>query len=307
MNIWPHWFLLVFLACSGLTIIGGGADFTLTVFGNANLDDLVDAEDIEYLKGILNGTRAATEFADANYDGKVDEADIDQVQAIINRTEDVLSFKETSGRIVSLKMPVEKVSLLTPEHSEGMRWLKAQDMVVGVTQKWERDRPEYFPELSKKPIVGSFFEPNYEAIIDQGSDLVFTWSSWTSPGAEEMQEKLDPAGVAVVGLDLYRPTTFTNEVKIMGMILHKEDEADQFINFYQSKTDDIKERVGSVPPEQRKIVYYEYMKPYNTFGSSNELAEVFDTVGARGAFDNPVERFDVSAEDVVVRNPDIIP
>jgi len=187
-----------------------------------------------------------------------------------------------------------------------MRWLKAQDMVVGVTQKWERERPEYFPELSKKPIVGSFFEPNYEAIIDQRSDIVFTWSSWTSPGAEEMQKKLDPAGVTVVGLDLYRPSTFTNEVKMMGMILGKEDEADQFIDFYQSQMDKIKDRVGEIPQEQRKTVYYEYMNPYNTFGSNNELVEVFDIVGIKGAFNDSVERFDVSAEDVVVANPDVI-
>jgi len=98
--------LVTLLVYAGLSLLGCAANFTLTVFGNANLDDAVNAEDIEYLKGILNGTKNLTEFADANFDGNINESDIGQIQAIIDGTRSALTIKENSGRIVTIKMPV---------------------------------------------------------------------------------------------------------------------------------------------------------------------------------------------------------
>ena len=52
----------------------------LTVY-NANLDDAIDENDVEYVRGIIDGTEDETQFADANYDGKIDEDDIVQIEA----------------------------------------------------------------------------------------------------------------------------------------------------------------------------------------------------------------------------------
>jgi len=59
----------------------------LGVFGNANMDETIDEDDIAYVEGVIKGTNETTEFSDANYDGEVTEKDITQIEQIINGEE----------------------------------------------------------------------------------------------------------------------------------------------------------------------------------------------------------------------------
>jgi len=59
------------------------ADYTLGIFGNANMDDVIDEDDMEYVRKVIDGSNEATELADANYDGHIDEEDISQIELII--------------------------------------------------------------------------------------------------------------------------------------------------------------------------------------------------------------------------------
>ncbi len=54
------------------------------VYGNANMDNYVNADDITYIQLIIDGKKAATKYADANFDGVIDSKDIQQVQDIID-------------------------------------------------------------------------------------------------------------------------------------------------------------------------------------------------------------------------------
>lgn len=54
------------------------------VYGNANMDNYVNSDDIEYIQLIINGEKEETKYADANNDGKIDQDDIQQVQDIID-------------------------------------------------------------------------------------------------------------------------------------------------------------------------------------------------------------------------------
>ena len=69
--------IAVLTLCVSLAFIpASAADFTLQIFGNANMDDTINELDIEYVQGIIDGSKDKTELADANYDGKIDEEDI---------------------------------------------------------------------------------------------------------------------------------------------------------------------------------------------------------------------------------------
>ena len=59
-------------------------DETLKIFGNANMDQVIDEKDLAYVKDVIGGKEQTTEFADANNDGKIDAQDIDQIQALID-------------------------------------------------------------------------------------------------------------------------------------------------------------------------------------------------------------------------------
>ncbi|KUK44451.1 MAG: Periplasmic binding protein [Methanothrix harundinacea] len=79
---------------------------TLTVYGNANLDDIIDEDDVEYVQGIIDGTEEETQFADADYDGQIDESDIAQIELIIAGEEDYLVILDMDNRTVTVVLQI---------------------------------------------------------------------------------------------------------------------------------------------------------------------------------------------------------
>jgi len=66
MNIEALGIVIVGLCISLALMPAGASDFTLEIFGNANMDDTIDELHIEYVQGIIDGTDDETELSDAN-------------------------------------------------------------------------------------------------------------------------------------------------------------------------------------------------------------------------------------------------
>jgi len=89
--------ILVMMSFMSLAIMPAVADeYTLGIFGNANMDDVIDEGDITYLEGIIEGTNEATDLADANYDGQIDEDDVVQIGLIIDGDEKEITIIDGS-------------------------------------------------------------------------------------------------------------------------------------------------------------------------------------------------------------------
>ncbi len=85
-------------------------DTVAKVFGNANNDDRIDAQDIKYVQGIINKTisydSSRNPYADANNDGVIDSKDIDQIQMIIDKDSGVVWYENYYGEVQSIDFPV---------------------------------------------------------------------------------------------------------------------------------------------------------------------------------------------------------
>jgi len=88
------------------------ADFTLHIYGNADMDDVIDEIDIEYARGIMDGTQDMTDLADVNGDGKVDDEDIRLTEEIINGTATEIKVIDSDGNAVAVKVPVDDAGAL---------------------------------------------------------------------------------------------------------------------------------------------------------------------------------------------------
>jgi iron complex transport system substrate-binding protein len=93
-------FLSIFIASSTLLFAtpSFASDYTLEIFGNANNDDTINQDDIEYVRGIIAGTNEVSELADANYDSRIDEEDAKHIELIINSEEKELTIKDSANR-----------------------------------------------------------------------------------------------------------------------------------------------------------------------------------------------------------------
>jgi len=141
---------MLMLCFSMAAIFGAASDYTLGIYGNANMDDLIDEQDIAFVQDVISGAKSATSLTDANYDGKIDEGDIEQIEQIINGTEKEITIIDSANRTVTIEEPVNKIAVYGNEPADALRILGAEDKVIGV-EKTLRKRhfslnTEIFPQ-----------------------------------------------------------------------------------------------------------------------------------------------------------------
>jgi iron complex transport system substrate-binding protein len=194
-------------------------NYTLGVFGNANMDDTIDEKDIAYVEGAIKGTYAPTNLSDANYDGKIDAQDIDQIEKIISGEEKNITVIDESGKAVTIKEPVERIVICHAMFAEVLRSLGAEERIVGIPTYME-NYTAFYPDLSKLPTVGGASTPDSEAIVSLKPDLVIVWGNW----AENLETDLK--AVAPVLRLTYRPFSTTDQdIMTLGYVVGKNKEA----------------------------------------------------------------------------------
>ncbi len=294
---------LILCACDAGSEDMIGENFTLGIFGNANMDNTIDENDVVYIKEIINGTNAPTNLSDANYDGKVDDEDIDQIERIIHGDEKALTIIDSSNKVLTIKKPVKRI-VSRPQGCEAIGILKSKDKVVGV-EDLVNERNVFFPELSKLPSVGSMSNPDYESIIKLHPDIVL----WTCSFVPEMDSKLEDANITIVRLDLYRPAKLIEEIKLLGYILDAEVEANEFIDWYNGYMDLIRQRTERLPREERPRVYFEMFRDHMTITKGYGPDIMISIAGGENlgsVVGKPDSSITIENEWVVNQNPDVI-
>lgn len=221
----------------------------------------------------------------------------------------IITIRDSADRSVRVPYPVKTVVVLWKNPAEEMKALGAIERIIGLdkTTKEEVDKGLY-PELADRPLVGSCKQPNYEKIAQLKPDVVIMLSSYP-PLPDEIQQKLKPFDIPVVGLDFYRVEDYFNEVKILGSMLGLENKANQYLEFFRAQYRLIDSRIRSLPPERRKRVYFEG-NDYKTYGGAGYGAGIPGIIRAAGGLDlypeSPAIEFEADPEDVAVKNPQVI-
>lgn len=298
-----------------VSLPAAAADYTLDIFGNANMDDTIDEQDVAYVKGIMDGSEQPTDFADANYDGAIDEKDVDQIEAIIEGSEDELVLMDSADRIVRVKMPLQKVATCSRHFLEVAQSLKIpEEAIVAVADEViDEDYSVLFPRWQDKIVMGCTGNPSAEvdceSILSADPDLVILYASFDS--SEPAQENLEAAGVNVIRFNFNRPDMddlFQKEVTKVGYLFDRREEAKELLSFYEKYENLVQDRLADIPEEEWPKVYYEsFTNPYVTF---NQFARV-ETTGGRNiiptrGFEKTMGVMNVDPEQVVAENPDVI-
>jgi len=300
--------LLLLMSCAPLAIIpAAAADYTLDIFGNANMDDTIDEDDIAYVEGIIKGTNERTELADANYDSEVDEDDITRIEQIIRGEEKQLTIIDTAGNIVTIDKPLERVAVLNWNTLEAMRSLKLEKEKIICVSKSTVGKEKFFPEFKDSPNAGSGWSPDTEKIIELDLDAVFLYATHFKTSCDEVQEKLEDAFITVVRLDCFKPENYLEEVSELGYIFDKEEEADDFSGFYEGCLNDIKERVEDNSKNKKPKVYFEsFGEPYKICGEGTAPHQIVEAAGGKNIFGDISGYKVVDSEEVMMRNPEVI-
>jgi iron complex transport system substrate-binding protein len=156
-----------------------------------------------------------------------------------------VTITDSAGRSVELPQPLEKVATLNGNVVEAMRILKVQDKVIGVSESIQKDA---YLDMQEKDLVGKGFQPNYEKVVELRPQVFISYSTY-GPGAE-LAEKLEPAGIKVVLLDLHKPETYDNDFEVLAKMFGKEKEANAFLKWKSEKIAAL-DKVKNIQSEQR--------------------------------------------------------
>ena len=281
-------------------------DFVLGIYGNANEDDTIDMRDLTYVKLIFFGKKPETELSDAKYDGKINPLDFIQIKLIIVGKEKELTVSIYTRRggsaditkvPVTINKPVKRIVPTNNHYFPIMRTLKLEEnRIVGVT-KGVKEANTYFPEYSELPMVSY---NDYESILNLHPDLVIVGTTQFEKIAEKLPD------VTVVGFSCFSPDIYVDEIRRLGYILDKEEEAEEFIDFYDGVLNTIKETVDEIPEEDRPKVYFESKNPYSTGAKGSGYHAKVTTAGGNNIFGDLSGYPKVDPEEVMKRNPDII-
>ena len=254
-------------------------DYVLGIYGNANEDDTIDMRDLTYVKLIFFGKKPETELADAKYDGKINPLDFIQIKLIIVGKEKELTYVDLSGEAETVNKPIERLMDYSAGYAtEVMRALDATDKTVAVCSSITNN-DIFFPELSKLPSVGgSWYTPDYEAILTKNPDAfieyVYSERCWKTK-KETYKEKL--LGVHIISLSFVSPMSdeltetgggagersgLIENARKLGYILDKEDEADEFCDWYGGYLDLITSRTEGLSEDQKPRVFTAWLGDY---------------------------------------------
>jgi len=297
-----------------LALPAGAADYTLTIFGNANGDDTIDMVDVTYTERIIMELNDETQLADAKYDGEVDILDVTQIELIILGRENQLTLIDSADRTITVKKPVDGIVVTFRQALEMVRSIGVEeDQVVGVESlvqssggpPWGVNYKIFFPEYQDKPTVGLIWEPNCEAILSLRPDVVLLIAKHMSggdPTLDNTQDVLESAGITVIriyggvwGKDMME------EAEKLGYVFDKQGEAEEFIDWYEGITNSIEETVDGIPEEDKPKVYFECVSKWNNADESRALV---GNAGGKNIF--PDLRGSVNPESIIDQNPAFI-
>lgn len=276
--------LCLFLAL-GPAVAGDG-----TIPGDLDGDKIVSDEEMETVE--------------ASYeDGSVTSEELVEIRHI--HEEYPRTIIDTKGREVTIYKPVETIGCTISQHLETLRTLKVPlDMVVIADHT--SGHYSYFSDFGNIPSLGHFYEPDAEAIVQANPDLLIVHPGSGSGrfGAffEPFMEKMEGTGITVACLACSKPDIYSEEVEKLGVLFEREEEAEEFLDFYEGILGTVEERTKNLTEEERPKVYCES----DRYKTSDNNIDPIEMAGGRFIFGLECQTTEIDPEAVVTANPDVI-
>lgn len=209
-----------------------------------------------------------------------------------------ITIVDSSGRYVEIPWPVKRIAALTTDSAMAVVVLGAGDRLVGIT-RYAVGEP-WAPNVTD---IGTCFSPNIEAIIEVKPEVVLTYVNYPKP--EDLESRLEPLGIKVVRIDLYKLETMFMEFKLVGLMLNLTGEAEKIVKYWKNVSSIIDARIADL--KERVKVYWESYTDYTAAGPGSGWDTILRLSGGINIFaDSPVSYPKVSSETIIMRNPEVI-
>jgi iron complex transport system substrate-binding protein len=226
--------------------------------------------------------------------------------ATTSAPEQPLLTKDSNGTtIVIPKTAPQRIVSLTPVDSEILGALHAQPRVVGVD--YYTDYPTDM--AAKTKVTDASSVANIEQIIALKPDLVLSYGHETNSSVSHADTQLMAAHITVYDLPAMDLQGSISEIRLIGQLIHSEQEANALADSMQSSINAVKSKVAG---ESKPTVYMELYYgngPTYVFGGGSFGDELISDAGGVNIFhsDSSGEGYPaVNNEAIIAANPQVI-
>ena len=210
----------------------------------------------------------------------------------------IFGFQQGQNRNdTPLPTQADRIITMAPNLTEILFELGLDDEIVGVTMG-----SDYPPATGKKPKVGTFWQPNIEAVIAAKPDLVITLGF---DQQKNLAERLKRIGYKSLILNIERVPELFEAIKIIGAATGKQREANELVSNITAKLNKLSALVST--NGRVKVLWVVQREPLRVAGRATFVNEMIELAGGENAIEPTMHKYPpIGAEQVIACRPDVI-
>ena len=207
------------------------------------------------------------------------------------------SDQRQNGGDTPLPRHVDRIVSLAPNLTEILFALGLEKEVVGVTLY-----SDYPPAAVKKPKVGTFWQPNVEAVIAAKPDLTITL------GFEQQRniaERLKRIGYSSLTVSIEKVNDLFEAIEKIGAATGKQYRANELVGDIRKKLNNLSVLVGT--NDRIRVLWVVQREPLRVAGRDTFVNEMIKLAGGENAIGLTLHKYPpIGAEQIIVCGAEVI-
>lgn len=176
---------------------------------------------------------------------------------------------------------IDRIVSMAPNLTEILFALGLEEIIAGVTI-----HSDYPPAAEKKPKMGTFWQPNIEAVIAAEPDLVITL------GFEQQRnlgKRLKASGCRILTVNIEKVSDLFGAIERIGEATKTTQKANQLIDNIKKELDDFAEMFD--PTERIRVLWVIQTEPLRVAGRDTFVNEIITLAGGENAIGVTLQQY----------------
>lgn len=190
-----------------------------------------------------------------------------------------------------------RIVSLAPSLTEILFALELDDKIVGVTLD-----SDYPPAAQKKTKVGTFWQPDTEAVIATKPDLAVTLQIKQQ---KRIADSLNRLGYRVLSLKIEKIEELFTATQKIGIATGSEQRADELIEQIKGQLNYLKSKYSST--NKPKVLWVVQTEPLRVAGRNTFINELIELLGGENAIGPTIQQYPpIGTEELLACNAEVI-
>jgi len=192
---------------------------------------------------------------------------------------------------------VDRIVSMAPSLTEILFALGLDEEIVGVTLF-----SDYPPAAAEKPKVGSFWQPNIEAVVAARPNLVMTLGFGQQ---KNLAERLKRIGYNTLAVHIETVSDLFSEIGQIAAATGRQRQAAELVSSIKARLNALSALVGALP--KVRVLWVIQRVPLRVAGRDTFVNEIIELAGGENAIGRTVHKYPpIGAEQVIACGADVI-